>query len=250
MSARPSADQAIDGKPYHQFQVYAEERSGADLGRLTAAGRRAPRRPSGRRRARTRRPRWLRSAGSMLASGMMQLPEPHLRGFAHAQRGLGDAADLARQADLAEHRRGRRNHAVPDARRDGGEHAQIRGRLVDRHPSRDVHEHVVAHEIETGALLEHREQQRQPLLIDAAGHPARGAVGARADQRLDFDENRPRALDRAEHRRTGRVDRALGEKQLRGVRAPARRPADVISKTPSSLTAPKRFLTARTTRCE
>ena len=30
----------------------------------------------------------------------------------------------------------------------------------------------------------------------------------------------------------------------------ARSPAPVISKTPSSLTAPKRFFTARTTRCE
>src|SRR6266536_2854808 len=30
----------------------------------------------------------------------------------------------------------------------------------------------------------------------------------------------------------------------------ALRPDDVISNTPSSLTAPKRFLTARTTRCE
>ena len=144
--------------------------------------------------------------------------ETHLRGFADAQRRLRDAANLARQADLAEHRGRRRNHAIAHARRDRGEDAEVGRRLVDRHPAGDVHEHIVADQVEAGALFEHREQQRQPLLIDAARHAPRVAVAAGADERLHFDEDRPRSLDRAQHRRARRVRRPLGEEQLRRIR--------------------------------
>src|SRR5882724_3226655 len=52
--------------------------------------------------------------------------EPHLHRLAHAEVRLRDAAHFAGETDLAEHRRGRRNHAVADARGDRGQHAEVR----------------------------------------------------------------------------------------------------------------------------
>src|SRR5438132_12784750 len=54
--------------------------------------------------------------------------EAHLRRFPDAQHRLGDAANLAGESDLSEHRRRRRNDAVADARRDGRKNAKIRRR--------------------------------------------------------------------------------------------------------------------------
>ncbi len=144
--------------------------------------------------------------------------EAHLRGFAHAQGRLRDAANLPRQAHLAEHRRCRRNDAIAHRRRDRGHHAQVGRRFVHRHAAGDVHEHIVADEVQARALFEHREQQREPLLVDAARHAARAPVAARADERLDFDEDRARPLDRAQHRRPRRIRRPLGQEQLGRIR--------------------------------
>ncbi len=41
--------------------------------------------------------------------------------------------------------------------------------------------------------------------------------GDRRDQRLDFDQHRPRALDAGEHRGAGRAEVALGQEQFGGV---------------------------------
>ena len=58
--------------------------------------------------------------------------EPHLDRLADAQRRLRNAANLAAQADFAEDRGRRRQAAVADARRHRGDHAQVRGGLLDR----------------------------------------------------------------------------------------------------------------------
>ena len=142
----------------------------------------------------------------------------HLRRFANSKRRLRDSAHLAGQSDFAEHRRGRRNDPVPHARRDRREDAQVRCRFVDRHSSRDVDEHVVSDQVQPGPFLEHREQQRQSLLIYAVRRPACRPVRAGADERLHFDEDRTRTFDRAQDSRSRRIGRALGEKHLRRVR--------------------------------
>ena len=72
-------------------------------------------------------------------------------------------------------------------------------------------------QVQAGALLEHRQQQRQAVLIDAHRHAPRLAVAAGADERLHFDQQRPRAFEAAQHRRTRRRGRALGEEQRRGI---------------------------------
>ena len=68
------------------------------------------------------------------------------------------------------------------------------------------------------ALLEDGQQQRQPRLIDARRHAPRIAKRARAHERLHFDKQRPRSLDRAMHGRPGRVRGTLREEQRRGIR--------------------------------
>ena len=143
--------------------------------------------------------------------------EPHLRRLADAQRPLAGAADLAGKTNLAEHGRRRTDRTVAQARRHGGDDREIGRGLVDRHAAGDVDEDVLAHQVEAGALLEHGEQQREAILIDAARHPARVAVRAGADQRLHFDEQRPRTFHAAQHRRAGRVGGTLGEEQRRRI---------------------------------
>ena len=83
----------------------------------------------------------------------------HLRCLLNAQRCLGDTSNLTGEPDFAEHCRRGGNDAIAHAGRDRREHAQIRRRLVDGHPARDVDEHIVSGEVEAGALLEHGEKQ-------------------------------------------------------------------------------------------
>ena len=160
----------------------------------------------------------LRPAGSMLASGTMHRANP----ICAASRTRWAACVTARtsparptspnMAVVAGTTRFRKLEAI------AATNAKVRGGFVHCHPPGDVDEHVVAEQIEAGALLQHREQQRQPLLIDPARHPPRRAVGGRAHERLDLHQNRARALDRAEHGRPGRVRGPFRQKQLRGIR--------------------------------
>ena len=98
-----------------------------------------------------------------------------------------------------------------------GENAEIRSRLVYRHPPRYIHEHIVAGEIETRTLLEHREQERKPLLIQTAGRATSVSVRARADERLDLDQNRARSLDGTQNRRPWCIHRTFRQKHLRRI---------------------------------
>ena len=102
--------------------------------------------------------------------------ESHLLGLADAEIGLRDAAHFPAEADLAEHRRALRNRPIAQARRHRGDDAEIDGRLVDAHAAGNVHEHIVGDQVQAGALLEHGEQQRQAILIDADRHAPRHAV--------------------------------------------------------------------------
>src|SRR5262249_37962446 len=83
----------------------------------------------------------------------------HLRRLREAQTALRDARHFPSEADLAEHRRSGGNDPVADAGRDRGQDAEIGRRFVHGHPAGDVDEHIVANQVETGALLEHRQEQ-------------------------------------------------------------------------------------------
>src|SRR5688572_12112794 len=66
--------------------------------------------------------------------------ESHLGGLADAQWRLRRAADLPRQPDFTEHRRPLLDGTIPHTGGDGRYDAQIGGRLIHRHASRDIDE--------------------------------------------------------------------------------------------------------------
>ena len=117
--------------------------------------------------------------------------------------------------------------------------------MTDRPPG-EVGVDVVAAEADPGAPAEHGDQQRRggwgrcPTRCGAATGRRR-----RGDERLDLDEQRPRAL---EDRRDDAA-RAPGRRARRGTRGPGRRPRPgrgrAISKTPTSSVDPYRFFVAR-----
>ena len=77
-------------------------------------------------------------------------------------------------------------------------------------------------ERDAGVAGQHREHQREPVAVDAVGHPARRHQLGRRHERLDLDQQRPRALHRAEHHRA----RARGWPRRRTARRrPPPRPA-------------------------
>ena len=118
--------------------------------------------------------------------------------------------------------------------------------LVDPDAAGDVDEHVGAGQRRPAVAGEHREHHRQPVAVDPVGDPARRDDLGRRDERLDLDQQRPRALHRAEDDRARRGAR-LADEARRGS-ATSTRPPERISKTPTSLVAPKRFLSARRVR--
>ena len=142
-----------------------------------------------------------------------------------------------------------RNGAVAHARRDRGHDAQVSRRLVDRHPAGDVDEHVVARAGSGRRASRAPRAAARAVLIDAVRRAARVAVGAGADERLHLDEDRPRSLDASRAPPTPARRPAARRGTAPTGWAPAAGRSPVISNTPSSLTAPNRFFTARTTRC-
>ena len=80
---------------------------------------------------------------------------------------------------------------------------EIGARLVDPHAAGDVDEDVRLPQREAGMAPEDGHDHGQPLGVDARSDAARhGEVGGR-DERLDLQEQRARALDRADDRRAG-----------------------------------------------
>ena len=123
--------------------------------------------------------------------------KPSCARLADAQRAPACApAHFAGQADLAEQRRRSRAPAgcagstpAPRPRR-----RSTAGSSTDM-PAGDVGEDVVARQHQPGALLEHGQQQRHAVGVEAVGGALGVAVGAGADERLHFDQQRPRAFD-------------------------------------------------------
>ena len=73
--------------------------------------------------------------------------------------------------------------------------------------------------------FQHGEHHGEPARIPADHRAARRAERGRRDQRLDLDQQRPRALDAGEHGGAGRAEIALGQEQLGRVCNLAQTPA-------------------------
>src|SRR2546428_407247 len=115
-----------------------------------------------RRAGRDPGPRRAEDAAEALARGLRQPP-------LHA----GYRAYLAAQPDLAQEQRVGRERAVPHARHQRCEHRQIRGRLDQADPARHIDEHVQLPACHAAAALQHREQDREPAVIEAGRDPLR-----------------------------------------------------------------------------
>jgi hypothetical protein len=118
---------------------------------------------------------------------------------------------------------------------------------MDAHAAGDIEIDVVATKADAAMGLEHCEHHRQPAWVPSDDGASRRAERGRRDQRLDFDEKRPRAFDAGEDGRAGLAEIAFREEELRRI-GDSRKPEPVISKTPISSVGPKRFFTARRMR--
>ena len=140
--------------------------------------------------------------------------EPELARLRLAAVGVGDRAQLAGQAELAE--AGHRPLAVAghDAAlraRHRERHGEVRPRLVDADAAGDVDEHVGAAGADAGVAAEHGEHEREPVAVDPVGDAAGRDELGRRDERLDLDQQRPRALHGGEHDAAGRARRLADE---------------------------------------
>ncbi|MNN02734.1 hypothetical protein D3C81_1154020 [compost metagenome] len=107
---------------------------------------------------------------------------------------------------------------------DRQQYRQIGGRLGDLDPADGIQEHILVEAGNARMPVQHRQQQRQPVLLQAHRQPARvGHVGG-VDQRLDLHQQRARALLRHQHARTGHGLLMLRQEQRRRV-ADAAQPA-------------------------
>src|SRR6476619_6286485 len=140
-------------------------------------------------------------------SGRDHRLEPELRALLEPTVRLRRRTQTSRQPDLAEHGqpftcrytlRGGGNR-----QRDG----EIRARLVDPDAPSNVHEDIRAAKRDARVPSEHGDDHREPLRVDTGRDSPRHRQIARRDERLDLEQDRPRALERA---RDGRADLTAG----------------------------------------
>ncbi len=97
--------------------------------------------------------------------------------------------------------------------------------------------------------VQHREQHREAGCCSRPTARRRGlGACARIDERLHLDQQRPRAFLRDAARTSRARCCACCDRNSADGFATPRRPRSVMANTPSSLTAPKRFLIARAPR--
>ncbi len=126
--------------------------------------------------------------------------EPELARFLEPRIGLTHAADLAAEADLAEHHHVRRDGVTRERRDQGRRDGEVGGRLGDAQPARDVEINVVGADRKAAARIEHGHHHGEPRRVPADDGAARRAGRGGGDQRLDLDQHRPRPLHAGEDR--------------------------------------------------
>ena len=166
---------------------------------------------------------------TLVPGGTTAVVKPSLTASFSRSSAWGAGTDIARQADLPE------KHAIPrqgpagQGGNQGRRRGQIGRRLADLQPAGDVQIDVMARDAEAGAGIQHGQDHRQPPRIPAHDGAARRAVAGRGDQRLDLDQQGPRAFEPGEHRArpapgpSGRPGTARTDWRLRQGRAPSSR---------------------------
>ena len=147
-------------------------------------------------------------------------PEPEARRLGQPPLGVGDLADLARETELAHQHEIGGDRPLGDGAGDGEGHGEVGAGLEQADAAHGGRVHVVVAEAQAGVTLEHRQQQGEPAAVEPVGvAPDRHLVRHRHGERLDLDEQRPRAVHRRRDDRPGHAAPAIGEEQLATRRA-------------------------------
>ncbi len=99
----------------------------------------------------------------------------------------------------------------------GEKNREVGGGLVDAHSAYRVDEDVVPAGLDAAVTVQHGEQQREPLRIETHRQTFRHAALHRVDERLDLDEQRPRALEGRDDRGSGDALAVLRQEQRRRI---------------------------------
>src|SRR4029079_12610094 len=94
---------------------------------------------------------------------------------------------------------------------------EVGGRFMDAHAAGDIEIDVVATKADAAMGLEHCKHHRQPAWVPSDDGASRRPERGRRDQRLYFDEKRPRAFDAGEDGRAGLAEIAFREEELRRI---------------------------------
>ena len=157
--------------------------------------------------------------------------EPELAALLDPPVGLGRRAQAAGEPDLAERREPRRAPAAPRA-------AEAIASAIPRSapgssmrtPPATLTNTSAPPSGKPGVPGEHGDDHREPLRVDAGADPARHRQVGRRDERLDLEQQRPRALERAGDRGADLAAPRCGRRAPRGPGTPTS-PVPVISKT-------------------
>ena len=125
--------------------------------------------------------------------------------------------DLPPQPDLANGHGLRVNGLVAEARYNRQPHPHIHGWLVEANAPYDIDENVLARQVVAAALFEHRDNNREPLGVDAGGNPLRITKTRARDEGLNLDQEWPRALYATDDGRTRHTFSALGQQNFGGI---------------------------------
>ena len=94
---------------------------------------------------------------------------------------------------------------------------QVNGRLLNSHAADRVDENVESAGLDAAVPMQHCEQERQPLCVEADGQSARHRALHRVDERLDFDQQRTRAFERRDNCGSGHGLRVMRQKNCRRI---------------------------------
>jgi hypothetical protein len=166
--------------------------------------------------------------------------------LAQAILAVRHGADFARQADLAEHTSPRQRQ-VAEAGETRPAAPADRRRFRSRAPADHVDEDVLVEQRHAAVAVQHRQQHRQPVVLQPECDTAR--VAQRLSSTSACTSTSRAACPPRDHRDAlPGTGWSCAERKIAEGLLTSRRPLSVMANTPSSLTAPKRFLTARTTR--
>ena len=173
--------------------------------------------------------------------------EPEPRGLAEPPIEPADGSQLAEQPHLAD-RDGPRDHRpVAEGRREGQRERQVEAGLRHARARRRGWRRRRGCRGRPRAPPEDRDQQGEPVGIDARRRATRRRAGRRGDQRLDLDQERPAALEDGATPHPG-AGRSCSARNARAGSATSTRPRSPSRRRRPPRSSRSRFFAARRSR--